>query len=82
MKAFNLIKLATRAAMSVPVLPAAGGPLKNRRNQAAKLCAPADVAFNTSDWFHSWLNRLPGGGQSAIVRDKSGRASGSINRLP
>lgn len=82
MKAFNLVKLATRMALSVPVLPAAGGPLKNRRNQAAKLCTPADVAFNTSDWFHAWLNRLPGGGQSAMVRDKTGHASGTINRLP
>lgn len=79
---FNLTQLITRAAMSVPVLPSAGGPLKNQRNPAAKLCSPADVAFNTSDWFHSWLNRLPGGGQSAIMRDKTGRVSGSINRLP
>ena len=82
MNAFNLIKLATRVAMTVTVLPAAGGPLKNRRNLASKLCAPADVIFNTSDWFYSWLNRLPRGGQSSIVRDKSGHATGSINHLP
>ena len=82
MKAFNLIKLASRIAMSVPVIPATGGPLKNRRNHGARLCAPADLAFNTSDWFHSWLNRLPSGGQSALVRNKDGHATGNINRLP
>ena len=82
MKALTLFKFATRIAMSVPVLPAAGGPLNNRRNRGAQLCAPADVSFNTSDWFYSWLTRLPVGGQSALVRDKDGHASGFINRLP
>lgn len=82
MKASSLMKIATRVAMAIPVLPAVGGPLKNRRNNTAKFCAPADVTFNVSDWFHSWINRHPGNGQSAIVRDKDGKVSGSINRLP
>jgi hypothetical protein len=77
-----MFKPIVRFAMSVPVLPSAGWPLKNRCNPASKLCSPADVAYNTIDWFHPWLIRLPGGGQSAIVRDKTGRVSGSINRLP
>ncbi|MDR2208237.1 MAG: hypothetical protein LBE22_04605 [Azoarcus sp.] len=82
MKTAQLVKFATRMALSIPVLPAVGGLFKNRRSHASKVCAPADIAFNVSDWFHSFINRSPGGGQTALVRDKDGHACGSINRLP
>jgi hypothetical protein len=78
----KILIFAARAAMSIPVLPAPGSILTNRRKPSSKICAPADVAMNVSDRFYSWMNRWPGGGQSAVVRDKNGKVSGSINRLP
>lgn len=71
-----------RVLLAIPVLPALGGWFKNRRNRHAHLCAPADVIFNLSDAFHAWVNRLPRGRRSALMRDKEGRHVGSINRLP
>lgn len=82
MNNFGIVRLFVRAAMAVPVLPATGGILTNRRNPASKVCAPADVVFNVSDKFYPWINRLPGGGQTSAVRGRNGRFMGSINRLP
>lgn len=82
MNNFGIVQLVFRAAMAVPVLPATGGILSNRRNPASSVCAPADVMFNVSDKFYPWINRLPGGGQTSAMRGRNGRFMGSINRLP
>lgn len=71
-----------RLLLAIPVLPALGGWLRNRRKPTGRLCAPADVLFNVSDTFSSWVNRIPSGGQSHLIRDKDGRHVGSINRVP
>ena len=65
---------------AIPILPAVGGWFTNRRNAHSRVCAPTDVVVNGSDFFHCWINRVPGG--SMILRDRKGRYVGSAKRLP
>lgn len=69
-----------RILTAIPCIPAIGGPLKNRRNATAKVCAPADISINISDSYWAWLNRVPRSAQ--LMRDRRGRHVGSINRKP
>lgn len=78
----NILKVATKIALAIPVIPAVGGVFSNRRRASARLCAPADVSYNVSDIFFRWINRTPGGGNSAVYRDEDGKYTGSINREP
>lgn len=40
------MKFLSRIFAAIPILPAMGGVLKNRRDPASRVCAPADVAQN------------------------------------
>ena len=75
------MKLLSRILTAIPVLPALGGPMKNHRNPASRMCAPTDVSMNISDSFWSWLNRTPVRG-ALITRDKDGKHVGAIYRKP
>lgn len=74
------MKFLSRIFAAIPILPAMGGVLKNRRDPASRVCAPADVAQNVSDSFFSWVNRIPR--HSAIMKDKEGHHVGAIHRKP
>lgn len=74
------MKFLSRIFAAIPILPAMGGVLKNRRNSASRMCAPADVSQNVSDWYFSWVNRTPP--RSAIMKDKDGHHVGAIHRKP
>ena len=74
------MKLLNRILAAIPILPAAGGVLKNRRDATSRVCAPADVAMNVSDTFWSWLNRTPA--RAVLSRDKDGHHDGTFYRKP
>ena len=69
-----------RILAAIPVLPAPGGWLTNRRRPGGRLCSPADLIFNASDTYFGWINRVRSG--STIQRDKDGRHANSYERLP
>lgn len=70
----------TRLILAIPILPAAGGWLKNRRDPSARRCSPADVSMNVSEWYFPLVNRNPPG--SALMRDRDGHHVGAIHRKP
>lgn len=74
------MRFLSRLFAAIPILPAMGGVLKNRRDPASRVCAPADVSMNVSDTFFSWINRTPP--RSAMMRNKDGHHVGAIHRRP
>lgn len=75
------MKLLNRILAAIPILPAVGGVLKNRRGPSSRVCAPTDVSMNISDTLWPWLNRDPARG-AFFIRNKDGHHVGAIYRKP
>lgn len=71
--------LVTELVLALPVLPALGWVMKNRRRSSSWFCSWMDIALNISDrWFY-FIHRV-NSNDACVARDREGRFSGFFYR--
>jgi hypothetical protein len=65
----------TQLILAIPVVPAIGWIMSNRRRPSAWFCSPADIELNVSDRWFFFIHRMDKN-KVGIARDRAGRFSG------
>lgn len=73
------MRLFTQLILAIPVLPAFGWVMKNRRRSSSWFCSWTDIALNLSDEWFCFIHRVDIH-QTCVARDRDGRFAGFFNR--
>ena len=73
------MRLVAQLILAIPVLPALGGVMKNRRRSSFWFCSWVDIALNISDCWYFFIHRM-NSSNVCVARDREGRFTGFFYR--